>query len=102
MHRAITCLRPVGSRGDQGVNQRFRLLTCLFLLALALLTVFSSDAVAVARQKQTQHTKQADAGPNKHHAAHKKGKHAALAAAPRRKNTIATNAPSPRATAPPR
>src|SRR5260370_967341 len=84
MHRAISWLRPVGSRGDHGMNQRFRLLTCLFLFALALLTVFSSDAVAVARQKQTQHAKKADARRTKHHAAHKKGNHVALAATVRR------------------
>src|SRR5258708_17063651 len=101
MHRAISWLRPVGSRGDHGVNQRFRLLTCLFLFALALLTVFSSDAVAVARQKQTQHAKKADAGRSKHHAAHKKGKHVALAAAARRKSAKSTDAPAPAATAAP-
>jgi len=83
------------------VNQRFRLLTCLFLFALALLTVFSSDAVAVARQKQTQHAKKADAGRSKHHAAHKKGKHVALAAAARRKSAKSTDAPAPAATAAP-
>ena len=83
------------------MNQRFRLLTCLFLFALALLTVFSSDAVAVARQKQTQHAKKADAGRSKHHAAHKKGKHVALAAAARRKSAKSTDAPAPAATAAP-
>jgi soluble lytic murein transglycosylase len=83
------------------MNQRFRLLTCLFLFALALLTVFSSDAVAVARQKQTQHAKKADAGRSKYHAAHKKGKHVALAAAARRKSAKSTEAPAPAATAAP-
>ena len=83
------------------MNQRFRLLTCLFLFALALLTVFSSDAVAVARQKQTQHAKKADAGRSKHHAAHKKGKHVALAAAARRKPAKSIDAAAPAETAAP-
>ncbi len=77
------------------MNQRFRPLTCL--CALALLTAFSSDAIAVARHKQTHHAKKADAG-RKHQAAHKKGKHAAAA---RRKSAKSTDAPAPAATAAP-
>jgi peptidoglycan lytic transglycosylase len=80
------------------MNQRFRPLTCLF--ALAMLTAFSSDAVAVARHKQSHHAKKSDAG-RKHHAAHKKGKHAAHAAAARRKSAKSTDAPAPAATAVP-
>ena len=82
------------------MNQRFRPLTCLF--ALALLTAFSSEAIAVARHKQTHHAKKADAGHKhagrKHQAAHKKGKHAAAA---RRKSAKSTDAPAPAATAAP-
>src|SRR6266403_5223709 len=82
------------------MNQRFRPLTCL--CALAMLTAFSSDAVAAARHKQTHHAKKADAGHKqagrKHHAAHKKGKHAAAA---RRKSAKSTDAPAPAATAAP-
>src|SRR6266849_8750032 len=86
----------VGSRGDHGMNQRFRPLTCLF--ALAMVPAFSSDAVAAARHKQTHHAKKADAG-RKHHAAHKKGKHAAQAA--RRKSAKPADAPAPAPTAAP-
>ena len=82
------------------MNQRFRPLTCLF--ALALLSAFSSDAIAAARHKQTHHAKKADAGHKhagrKHQAAHKKGKHAAAA---RRKSAKSTDAPAPAATAAP-
>jgi soluble lytic murein transglycosylase len=80
------------------MNQRFRPLTCLF--ALAMLTAFSSDAVAAARQKQTHQAKKADAG-RKHHAAHKKGKHAAQAAAARRKSAKSKDTSAPAATAAP-
>ena len=80
------------------MDQRFRPLTCLF--ALAMLTAFSSDAVAAARHKQTHHAKKTDAG-RKHHAAHKKGKHAAHAAAARRKSAKSTDASAPAATAVP-
>src|SRR4029453_15855525 len=58
------------SRGDHGMNQRFRPLTCLF--ALAMLTAFSSDAVAVTRHKQPPPAKKAEAGHTRH-AAHKAG-----------------------------
>src|SRR5437868_14309101 len=82
------------------MNQRFRPLTCLF--ALALLTACSSDAIAVARHKQTHHAKKAHAGPKhagrKHQAAQKKGKPAAAA---RRKSAEAPDAPAPAATAAP-
>src|SRR6266436_2343370 len=85
------------------MNQRFRPLTCL--CALAMLTAFSSDAVAAARHKQTHHAKKADAchkqAGRKHHAAHQKGKHAANAAAARRKSAKSTDAPAPAATAAP-
>src|SRR5258707_14713528 len=93
VHRAISWLRPLGSRGDHGMNQRFRPLTCL--CALAMLTAFSSDAVAAARHKQTHQAKKPDAGHkqagHKRYAAHKKGKHAAAA---RRKSTKSTDAPA--------
>src|SRR5438552_14487069 len=81
------------------MNQRFRPLT--FLFALALLTAFSSEAIAVARHKQTHHAKKADAGPKhagRKHQAAKKGKHAAAA---RRKSAKSTDAPAPAATAAP-
>jgi len=98
MYRAISWLWPMGSRGDHGMNQRFRPLTCLF--ALATLIAFSSDAVAAARHKQTHHAKKADAG-RKHHAAYKlkKGKHAAAARG--RKSAKSTDTSDPAATAPP-
>src|SRR5712671_7015087 len=82
------------------MNQRFRPLTCL--CALAMLTAFSSDAVAAARHKQTHQAKKPDAGHkqagHKRYAAHKKGKHAAAA---RRKSAKSTDAPAPAATAAP-
>src|SRR5258705_1475876 len=103
MHRATPWHQPLGSRGDHGMNQRFRPLTCL--CALAMLTAFSSDAAAAARHKQTHHAKKADAGPKhagrKHQAAHKKARHAANTAAARRKSTKSTDAPAPAATAAP-
>jgi soluble lytic murein transglycosylase len=80
------------------MNQRFRPLTCLF--ALAMLTAFSSDAVAAARHKQTHQAKKPDAG-RKHHAAHKKGKHAAHSAAARRKSAKSKDTSAPAATATP-
>jgi soluble lytic murein transglycosylase len=83
------------------MNQRFRPLTCLF--ALAMLTAFSSDAVAAARHKQTQHAKKADAG-RKHHAAqktHKKSKHAAAARRKSAKSTDTSDTSAPAATAAP-
>src|SRR6266404_7889023 len=98
MYRAIPGLWPLGSRGDHGMNERFRPLTCLF--ALALLIAFSSDAVAAARHKQTHHAKKADAG-RKHQAAHKKSKHAADTAAARRRSAKSTDTSAPAATAPP-
>jgi soluble lytic murein transglycosylase len=85
------------------MDRRIRPLTCLF--ALAMLTAFSSDAVAVARHKQTHHAKKADAGHkhagHKRHAAHKKGRHAAHVAAARRKSARSTDAPAPAATTAP-
>ncbi len=83
------------------MNQRFRPLTCLF--ALAMFTAFSSDAVAAARHKQTQHAKKADAG-RKHHAAlktHKKSKHAAAAKRKSAKSTDTTDTSAPAAMAAP-
>jgi soluble lytic murein transglycosylase len=81
------------------MNQCFRPLTCLF--ALAMLTAFSSDAVAVARHKQTHHAKKADAGHKRHAAGQKKGRHAAHAAAPRRKSAKSTDTSAPAETATP-
>jgi hypothetical protein len=82
------------------MNQRFRPLTCLF--ALAMLTAFSSDAVAAARHKQTQHAKKADAG-HKRHAAQKTHKKSSMAAVRRKsaKSTDTTDTLAPAATAAP-
>src|SRR6476660_9057563 len=96
MYRAISWLWPMGSRGDHGMNERFRPLTCLF--ALATLIAFSSDAVAAARHKQTHHAKKSDAG-RKHQAAHKKGKHAAASRGSKSAKSTDTSAPA--AAAPP-
>src|SRR5258706_15409103 len=91
MHRAISWLQPLGSRGDHGMNQRLRPLTCCLALAsaLALLTSLSSDALALARHKQVHHGKKADAGHNRH-AALKKGRHAAHDAAELRHSAHST------------
>src|SRR5258706_6262163 len=70
------------------MNQRFRPLTCL--CALAMLTAFSSDAVAAARHKQTHHAKKAEAGHKQagreHQAAQKTHKKSKQSAAARRKS----------------
>src|SRR5258706_12991381 len=75
------------------MNQRFRPLTCL--CALAMLTAFSSDAVAAARHKQTHHAKKAEAGHKqagrKHQAAQKTHKKSKQTAAARRKTAKATH-----------
>jgi soluble lytic murein transglycosylase len=93
---------PVGSRGDHGMNQRFRPLTCF--VTLAMLAALSSDAIALARHKQIQHAKKADAPSKAGHqrnAAHKKGRHAVHAAAARRKPAPSIDVPSQSAAASP-
>jgi soluble lytic murein transglycosylase len=58
------------------MNQRYRPLPCCF--ALAIIVAFSSDATALARHKQTEHARKADAASkpgHQRHAALKKGKH---------------------------
>src|SRR2546427_1544333 len=96
MNGATPWLWLWGSGGDSEMTQRSRPLICLS--ALAFLAAFSGDAVAPPRHKQTHQAKQADAG-RKHHAAHKKGKHAAQAA--RRKSAKPADAPAPAPTAAP-
>src|SRR5258707_2964938 len=88
------------------MNQRFRPLTCL--CALAMLTAFSSDAVAAVGHKQTHHAKKAEAGHKqagrKHQAAqktHKKSKHAAAARRKSAKSTDTSDTSAPAATAAP-
>ncbi len=67
-----------GLAGDHGMNRRFRPLTWF---SFAMLVAFSNDAVALARHKQVQHARKADAAAGGHHrnAALKKGKHEAAA-----------------------
>jgi soluble lytic murein transglycosylase len=69
------------------MNQPLRPLTggLALALALALLTALSSDALALARHRQVQHAKKADAR-HERHAAVKKGRHAARVATARRKS----------------
>jgi len=64
-----------GFAGDHGMNRRLRPLTWF---SFAMLVAFSNDAVALARHKQVQHARKADAAAGGHHrnAALKKGKHA--------------------------
>lgn len=60
--------------GDHGMNQPFLPLTCL--LTLAMLAALSSDAIALARHKQTPHAKMAhEAMGERRHAALKKRAH---------------------------
>jgi soluble lytic murein transglycosylase len=70
--------------GDHGMNQRFRPLTCFF--SLATLAALSTDATALARHKQIQHTgKPHEATGARHHKTAAVKKHAAhVAAAPRK------------------
>jgi soluble lytic murein transglycosylase len=65
---------------DHGMNQCFRPLTCFF--SFAMLAALSNDAVALARHKQIQHARRADAATKAGHqrnSALKKGRHAAHA-----------------------
>jgi soluble lytic murein transglycosylase len=68
------------------MNQRFRPLTCF--LTLAMFAALSSDATALARQKQTQHAKKAEATGARHHKKAAPGKRGDVAqatkAAPRK------------------
>ncbi len=83
------------------MNQALRPLTCF--VALAMLAAFSSDATALTRHKQGQHTKKAHAAAAKHqrHAAAKKRKPAAHVVAARPKPAPPVDAPPPVAAVPP-
>jgi soluble lytic murein transglycosylase len=84
------------------MNQPLRSLTCF--LTLATLAALSSDAVALARHKQIQHAKKADAATGTRHQRNsvlKKGKHVVHVAAARRKAAPAVDVPAPSAAAPP-
>ena len=84
------------------MNRRIRLLTCF--LAFAMLAALSNNAVALARHKQIQHSKKADAATgvgHKRNSALKKGRHAVHVAAARRKQAPSIDAPAPTAAASP-
>src|SRR5450759_3608869 len=84
------------------MNRRIRLLTCF--LAFAMLAALSNNAVALARHKQIQHSKKADAATgvgHKRNSALKKGRHAVHVAAARRKPAPSIDAPAPTAAASP-
>src|ERR1035437_653532 len=84
------------------MNGRIRLLTCF--LAFAMLAALSNNAVALARHKQIQHSKKADAATgvgHKRNSALKKGRHAVHVAAARRKPAPSIDAPAPTAAASP-
>jgi soluble lytic murein transglycosylase len=92
---------PVSFAGDHGMNQRFGPLTCF--AALAMLAAFSSDALALARHKPSEHARKADAASKAGHhreAARKKDKHAAHAATTRTTPAPSVDAP-PQSVAPP-
>ena len=84
------------------MNQRFRLLTCFFTLAM--LAALSTDATALARHKQIQHARKPhEATGARHHKTAVRGKHrlAARVAAARRKSAPSVDVPSERAAAAP-
>jgi soluble lytic murein transglycosylase len=84
------------------MNRRFGPLTCF--LTLAMLAALSSDAVALARHKQIQHARKADAASKASHhrkSALKKGRHAVHVAAARRKPAPPIDAPAQTAAASP-
>jgi soluble lytic murein transglycosylase len=88
------------------MNRRFGLLTCV--LTSAMLAALSSDALALARHKQIEHAKKADAASKAGHhreaahkdAPHKKDKHPTHTAAPRRESDPVVKAPETAAAAP--
>ena len=85
------------------MNRRFGPLTCF--LTLAMLAALSSDAIALARHKQIQHARKADAATRASHqrkSALKKGRHAVhVAAAARRKPAPSIDGPPQTAAASP-
>ncbi len=81
------------------MNQRFGPLTCF--LSLAMLAALSSDATALARHKQNEHAKKADAaGKAAHHSASKEDKHAHAEAARHKSEPPAKAPPETPATPP--
>src|SRR5216683_5586379 len=97
-------VRTYGFAGDHGMNRRFGPLPCF--LTLAMLAAFSGDAIALARHKQIQHARKADAaskaGHHRHSALKKKGRHAVhSAAAARRKPAPSIDVPALTAAASP-
>jgi soluble lytic murein transglycosylase len=84
------------------MNRRFGLLTCF--VTLAMLAALSSDAVALARHKQIQHARKADAASKAGHHRHsalKKRRHAVHVAAARRKPAASIVVVAPTAAASP-
>src|SRR6202165_2642901 len=96
-------VRTTGLAGDHGMNRRFGPLTCF--VTLAMLAALSNDAIALARHKQVQHARKADAATSagyQRHFALKKGRHAVhVADAARRKPARSIDGPSQIAAAPP-
>ena len=96
-------VRTTGLAGDHGMNRRFGPLTCF--VTLAMLAALSNDAIALARHKQVQHARKADAATRAGHQRHfalKKGRHAVhVAAAARRKPARSIDGPPQTAAEPP-
>src|SRR5712671_6113048 len=95
-------VRTTGLAEDHGMNRRFGPLTCF--LTLAMLAALSSDAVALARHKQIQHARKADAASKAGHhrkSALKKSRHALHVAAARRKPAPPVDVPPQTAAASP-
>src|SRR5882724_4699172 len=88
-------------RGDLGMNQRLRPLSCF--LTLAVLAICSTDAAARSSHKHQHGKKSHEAGGARHHrhAALKKARHAKHIAAAQRKSTHSSDAPPSSADTPP-
>src|SRR5712691_10418240 len=95
-------VRTNGLAENHGMNRRFGPLTCC--LTLAMLTALSSDAIALARHKQTHHARKPDAttkASHHRHSALKKRRHAVHVAAARRKPAPSIDGPAQTAAASP-
>src|SRR5664279_3698810 len=96
-------VRTTGLAEDHGMNRRFGPLT--WCLTVAIVAALSSDAIALARHKHTQHARKADAATRAGHERNsplKKGRHAVhVAAATRREPAPSIDGPPQTAAASP-
>src|SRR4029077_13282807 len=92
-------VRPVGSRGIHGMNQRLRPLSCF--LTLAVLAIPSTDAGARASHKPHQAKKPHEVSGMRHHRDAKKSGHARQVVAAQRKSTQSSDVASSSAEASP-